>query len=334
MNRKYDIDLTRMLPPSLREDKSMLAIANAIQDELLETIDMARLTIVYARIDELPEEILDILAYDLHVDWYDYSYPIDAKREIIKSSTRAHKRLGTKYAVETALGALHPNSYIEEWFQYDGEPFSFRVILDTTNSRVTADPLEIKKAINMYKRMTAHMDDIVYQCTIDIGIGIEKEKNKYRSKLAGRTTAGTHPNREVIGGVEGLELDLETIITDHRFNSGLTGTRPYRNRIAALRDKEIELDSELKDYNFTSKLSGRGQAGEAPQRETKGRNQPLGLEVENEMEAFKFNSRLAGAGKRRNIEANLESNGIIPEATITGYKYNYKLCGKIVTKNK
>lgn len=334
MNNIYNIDLTRMLPPSLKEDENMLAIANAIQRELLETIKMARTTIIYGRIDELPEEVLDILAYDLHVDWYDYSYPLEAKRAIIKSSTRVHKRLGTKYAVETALGALHPNSYIEEWFQYNGEPFSFRVILDTTNSRVTADPLEIRKAINMYKRMTAHMDDMIYQCSIGLEIEVQSEKHKYKTKMAGKATAGTYPYREVIGGIEGVTLSLESSIKDHKFHSRLTGTTPDRTRIAALRDREIELDPKVEDFKFNSTLPGKGNAGETPQRETKGRNKSIGLEMENNIESFNFNSRLTGTGKRRNIEANLESGRIIPEATIVGYKYNYNLCGTIVVKNK
>lgn len=328
-----NIDLTRMLPPSLKEDRNMLAIAYAIQDELLATISMARLTLVYARIDELPEEVLDILAYDLHVDWYDYSYPLEVKREIIKSSTRVHKRLGTKYAVETALGTLHPNSHIEEWFEYDGEPFSFRVILDTTNSRVTADPLEIKKAINMYKRMTAHMDDVIYQCSIGLEIEVQSKKNKYQTKIAGKTTTGTRPHREAIGGVEKITLELENSIKGHNFHSGLVGTAPYRARVATITKKEIELDPKLEDFKFNSTLSGKGNAGETPQRETKGRSETIDLEADSNIEPFNFTSRLTGTGKRRNVEANLETGRIIPEATIAGYKYSYKLCGTIVAKN-
>lgn len=42
---------------------------------------------------------------DLHVDWYDYNYPLEAKRDLVKNSVKVHKKMGTKYAIETALAA-------------------------------------------------------------------------------------------------------------------------------------------------------------------------------------------------------------------------------------
>lgn len=333
-NTIYNIDLTRMLPPSLKEDENMLALANAIQEELLETAKMARLANIYGRIDELPEEILDILAYDLHVDWYDYSYPLEVKRELIKTSTKVHKRLGTKYAVETALGALHPNSNTEEWFEYGGEPFSFRIVLDTTNSRVTADPLEITKAVDMYKRMTAHMDDIIYQCSIGLEVEVKTKKDRYKTKMAGKTTTGTHPQREVIGGVENVEIDLENQIKGYGFKSKLAGTTPRRSMMAELVERDLELDPTIKDFSFNSTLPGKNNAGENPQRQTKGSNEDLNLEAENRLDPFYFKSRLTGTGSQRNIDANLKSKQIIPEVTVEGYKYKYKFCGTILARSK
>ena len=84
--------------------------------------------IIYANINELSETWFDVLAYDLHVDWYDYDYPIEAKRAIIRDSVRVHQKLGTKAAVEMALGGIHPKSEIEEWFDYGGKPYRFRIV--------------------------------------------------------------------------------------------------------------------------------------------------------------------------------------------------------------
>ena len=113
-NTIYGIDLTRALPPTLKNDEDMLALARVIGAELQETGRLIRQNIIYPRIDELPENVLDILAYDLHVDWYDFDYPIEAKRSIIKDSVKVHKRLGTVYATLTALRSVYPNSEIEE----------------------------------------------------------------------------------------------------------------------------------------------------------------------------------------------------------------------------
>ena len=34
---------------------------------------------------------------------------------------------GTKWAVETALSAIYPDSVVQEWFEYNGEPYTFRL---------------------------------------------------------------------------------------------------------------------------------------------------------------------------------------------------------------
>ena len=126
-------------PHPLKNDPTMTALARVIAEQLQGTVRQIGKNIIYARIDELDEQTLDVLAYDLHVDWYDYSYPIEVKRQTIRDSVRVHRRLGTKYAVETALGAVFPGTRVQEWFEYGGEPYMFKVIIGATESGVSAD---------------------------------------------------------------------------------------------------------------------------------------------------------------------------------------------------
>lgn len=162
----YDSDFTKYLPQPLTHDPKMIALAKAAADELLTVSGAVEKVLIYSRIDELPEELVDILAYDLHVDWYDYSYPLEAKRDLLKSSMRVHKKMGTKYAIEKALSALYPESEVEEWFEYGGEPGHFRIVCGVTNSRITESYSDITQAVKLYKRLSAHMDAIVYQAHI------------------------------------------------------------------------------------------------------------------------------------------------------------------------
>ena len=161
-NTVYDVDFTRALPEPLRNDENMLALGRIIAGELQENIKLARIAIIYARIDELEDDILDILARDLHVDWYEESYPIAVKRQVIKDSVKVHKRLGTKYAVVTALRSVFPKTEVQEWFEYGGRPFCFRIILDMTDA-TPADYSQIVRTAEFYKRLTSHLDEVVYQ---------------------------------------------------------------------------------------------------------------------------------------------------------------------------
>ena len=63
---------------------------------------LSRLT-TWDRIDELTEDELDDLAWELNILWYDKAAGIDAKREIVKSSDEVYRHLGTKWAVESVI---------------------------------------------------------------------------------------------------------------------------------------------------------------------------------------------------------------------------------------
>lgn len=163
----YDIrsvDFTRSLPPPLKDDPEINALGRAIAEQLQITAKQIRKNIIYARIDELDEQTLDILAYDLHVDWYDYSYPIEVKRRTIKDSVKIHRRLGTKYAVETALGAVFPGTRVEEWFEYGGDPYTFRVIINATENGVTAaQQAAVLERVIFYKNLRSHLEAVRFK---------------------------------------------------------------------------------------------------------------------------------------------------------------------------
>ena len=163
-NSIYEANLTRALPPPLKNDKELVALAEIISGELQKSAQMSRLAIIYARIDELPDNILDVLAYDLHVDWYRSDYPIDTKRRIIKDSVKIHKRLGTKFAVERATGNVFPGSKIEEWFEYGGDKYRFRIIVNVTESGVSIGRQnEVIENVRFYKNLRSHLETISYR---------------------------------------------------------------------------------------------------------------------------------------------------------------------------
>ena len=72
MDNIKDADFLTTFPPALKNDKSMLALGWLVAEELHITANETKKNIIYANIDNLSETWLDVLAYDLHVDWYDY----------------------------------------------------------------------------------------------------------------------------------------------------------------------------------------------------------------------------------------------------------------------
>lgn len=155
-------NLMAALPDALRQDSSVLALAESVAGLLAsrpEEIDRLR---IYPAIDALPENLLDILAYDFKVDWWDPEYSLDEKRWTLKTSWKVHKTLGTKAALEAAMSAVYPGTEVEEWFEYGGEPHHFRVFIRGEETAIGPGRLdEFKKAIVRVKRLSSWLDSII-----------------------------------------------------------------------------------------------------------------------------------------------------------------------------
>lgn len=151
------------LPLALRGDISTEALAAATAEKLADRLaELDRLRII-SNIDNLEEALLAILARDFKVDWYDPGYSLEEKRRTVKSSWRVHKTLGTKAAVETAIRAIYPLTTVEEWFEYGGEPYHFRLNIDiTSDSGDRARQKRVLERLNFYKSLRSHNDGVRY----------------------------------------------------------------------------------------------------------------------------------------------------------------------------
>ena len=151
------------LPLALRGDISTEALATATAEKLADRLaELDRLRII-SNIDNLEEALLAILARDFKVDWYDPDYSLEEKRRTVKSSWRVHKTLGTKAAVETAIRAIYPLTTVEEWFEYGGEPYHFRLNIDiTSDSGDRARQKRVLERLNFYKSLRSHNDGVRY----------------------------------------------------------------------------------------------------------------------------------------------------------------------------
>ena len=124
----FEVPLDQTLPYALRNDRRIVALAAAVAEQLTITAKMIHDTDgFFYRIMELDERVLDMLAYDLHVDWYDYAAELETKRNLIASSVFVHRNMGTPSAIYRVIEDAFGTGVIEEWFQYGGQPHHFRV---------------------------------------------------------------------------------------------------------------------------------------------------------------------------------------------------------------
>ncbi|MEF3312604.1 phage tail protein I [Paenibacillus sp. GYB004] len=153
------VSLLDMLPPNLRADPNIAAAAQSIDGEIQALNDKIRKLSYFDRMDSLSEEEIEELAWQYHVDFYDPSLPIEQRRELVKNSYAWHKRKGTPSAVEELIATIFGDGEVQEWFQYGGDPYTFRVI--TSNSSATNEQAQrFIDALNSVKNVRSWLDAV------------------------------------------------------------------------------------------------------------------------------------------------------------------------------
>lgn len=117
--------------PSSIDRQNIRDLAEVLDVKLQEINAMSEIVLLYPRIDELPENLIDALADQFHVDFYDASMSLQQKRTVVKKSIAWHRRKGTPSVVEEMVRTVFESAHVEEWFEYNGKPYFFRVTLIT-----------------------------------------------------------------------------------------------------------------------------------------------------------------------------------------------------------
>lgn len=177
-------NLLRTLPTVLQSDPSMAALAASIAEKLAVRPEEIRGLMIYTRIDELPESLLDILAHDFKVDWWNPEYSLEEKRNTLRGSWHVHRKLGTKYAVATAISAIYKDVTVQEWWEYGGKPFEFRINISGEEQISIDKHRQVLERIIYYKNLRSVLDVIRY--IIDT--------IQFRNSLGPLTTQNLHFN--------------------------------------------------------------------------------------------------------------------------------------------
>ena len=168
-----NLDFIQLLPQFMRDDDAVKGLAAGVNEVVPQLAASLSTLSTWDHIDDLSEAELDELAWELNILWYDTGADIGVKRELIKNSDMVYRHLGTKWAVENVISTYFGEGYIEEWFQYGGEPGRFRVY--STNPSLTQERLtEFVNLLNKVKRASAKLDGIfiTLTCQMPLSVGV------------------------------------------------------------------------------------------------------------------------------------------------------------------
>lgn len=210
-----DVKLSDLLPSSF-DTVEIKALDNVVTFSLYllqKYIDNANFTV---NIDNVSEKIIDYLACEYRTPYYDEALDLKTKRNLVKSTMLTYQKIGTTNIIKEYLNTLNEETDVAEWYDYDGQPYNFKIFLNISENREVNEKLlnDIKNKIEKIKNVRSSLEaieilnssnyDKKLSCSIAAGVQIE-------------TNIGTAMINDDFGGITFIALD-DCILVDDEGN--------------------------------------------------------------------------------------------------------------------
>ena len=188
MTKLQDASLYEILPFNIKnENIEIQALSYAVQQSLSMLCKFSNGVRVMAVIDDMSENIIDNLAVELNLPCFHPESSLNIKRALVKDAFIWHTIAGTASAIRRYFTTISQDTDIQEWFDYGGDPYHFRIIATVPeNQEVTENTLiDMAQQIVKLKNARSILDEALIvkehfqdmQQAIGIGIADIREDN-------------------------------------------------------------------------------------------------------------------------------------------------------------
>lgn len=224
MNSLRDSSLVALLPESLKKDSFIKALAEAVEIQLKEAYAEAETLSLLTDVENISEELLDFLAFQRNVNFYDSSLPLETKRKLVQKGVYLHQIKGTPAAVEELISTLFGQGRVIEWFEYGGEPFYFKV--RTNNFTVVGDQTEkFIKSLESVKNKRSRLEIVEFEQIYSGDLEVRSEYTTFQYPFQAFASQDT---------ICGVWYDGELIVPENQsvsYESSLEFSSVYNNNL-------------------------------------------------------------------------------------------------------
>lgn len=204
----FSVDaLMLSFPEALQNTDPLHALAQVAAEAMTDLKrENARLA-VYRMLDTADESLLDILARDFNILWYDGSAPLEVKRAVVMNAFFVWRTVGTAAAVKQAITDAYGPAELTEWFEnpFSAGPTTFRLTIEPNEFPSEAMIEKMVRQIEIFGNVRSYLEQM--ETTL-----------AYARQLysAGILETGTWVTVSVpfAGDVDVLTDELGTILTD------------------------------------------------------------------------------------------------------------------------
>lgn len=158
---------TDIMPDNLASQVETQAFAYAVGRQIEKLCAYSDAARTYAAIATMPEWLLDYMAVELRTPSYDENYSLKTKRALIQGSLLFYTQMGTPAAVNRLIETIFETGYIEEWYEYDGDPHHFRAYVGDGGEVGPGELEEFRRVLSSVKRLSSWLDDIITITAMD-----------------------------------------------------------------------------------------------------------------------------------------------------------------------
>ena len=253
----FTFDVGKFVPKFILADKNGYAIARAIQAAIDFTNAAVKTGVdLIANYETMPEWRLDELAWETNC-LYDYGADLETKRQWIINAIPLYRLYGTPAAVYNYIGSYFDDIELEENWQYNGQPFHFRVMVDgewTPENEAWA-----RKAINTARNVRSVLDSLSIGSKCFIGITAECEVlGRFTYPMTGtQNWAGRWPQENISAVIDGsMEAGLDLQADDNHFPYVMAGTVPDTNTLGVMDEGRAGLQGDADGHIFPYTMAG------------------------------------------------------------------------------
>ena len=140
------------LSPNL-QDSDTEALSYAVDRQIKNLLEVAKKLNVWGNLNGLDPKYYDLIAMSINVPAYRSEYTPEQKINLIKNGLSAYYSLGTRLAVEGVLSSLFGDFEYVPWWEYNGDPYHFKVRSDDQRTFDTEEQF-----VRMLRRVKAARD--------------------------------------------------------------------------------------------------------------------------------------------------------------------------------
>ncbi len=155
----FDTKLVDLLPDDSVDTR---CLSYAVKMALQQLQKYSESIVIHYNVENMPEELLDYLAAEKSLPFYDGTYDIALKRRLVQDGLSWYFKAGTKEGVESLIQTIFGSGTIKEWFEFDDEEqVKGTFDVNIRGEHITPDAVEsFNKVLKNAKNVSRHLRNV------------------------------------------------------------------------------------------------------------------------------------------------------------------------------